>query len=113
MQSTRRHPLDLAIVTAHCGLIAALGLTLGMSELDPLPRLLITALALLPLLLLLPGLIKVKRSVLPWLALALVVYVGLGTVEVIATRTVPASALLLLALVELGLAISLRRLPQP
>ena len=104
------HRLALA---AHVGLAVALGLTLGTLDLAPVYRSTIIVLALLPLVLGLPGLLGRRRASLQWLAVALVIYAGLGTVEVIARSDPAAMAVLLLALLELALALSLTRAQPP
>jgi hypothetical protein len=97
------------MLLTHLGLAAAVCATLFMTETSMAMRAMLTGIALLPLVATLPGLLAGRHSVLPWLALTLVAYTGLGTVEVIATGSLAASLLLLLALLELALALSLRR----
>lgn len=98
---------------SHLGLALAVVLTLGTLDLAPVYRSLVVMLALLPLVVGLPGLWRRRRTGLQWLAVALVVYAGLGSVEVIARSHPAAVAVLLLALLELALAFSLTRAPPP
>jgi Predicted membrane protein (DUF2069) len=100
-------------LATHIGLAGGVGLTLGSLELGTIWRVSIALVALLPLAASLPGLMAARRSSMRWLALALVFYAGLGAVEVIA-RTHPAAvAVLLCALIELALVLSLTRAPRP
>jgi hypothetical protein len=55
--------------------------------------------------------LRTRRSSMRWLALALVLYTGLGAVEVIARPHAAAVAVLLFALIEFGLVLSLTRAP--
>ena len=103
-----RRKLLLATHFAHA---LSLAWTLALLELAFGYRLTLIGLALLPLALLLPGLIAGRNITLRWLSLALVLYSGLATVEVIATATVAASAWLLFALLEFALAFMLSRQP--
>jgi uncharacterized membrane protein len=100
------HRLALA---AHIGLALAVFLTLDTFPLALPWKLALSALGVLPLVMGLPGLVGCRRQSLQWLALALVIYVGLGTVEVIADSHPAAVAVLLLALLELALILSLTR----
>jgi uncharacterized membrane protein len=109
-RTTFLHRLALA---THLGLALAVVGTFATLDLAPAYRLTIVLLALLPLVTGLPGLVARRRASLQWLAVALVIYVGLGTVEVIARGHVAAIALLLLALLELALALSLTRATPP
>jgi len=102
----------LALAT-HLGLAVVVFLSLGTFDLALLYRLAIVVLALLPLAMSLQGLIERRRQSLQWLALALVIYVGFGTVEVIAQNHPAAVAVLLLALLELALVLSLTRAKLP
>jgi uncharacterized membrane protein len=110
--ATRRR-LRLLTVALHLGLMLALAAVLLRSGAPPPVAALVTAAAVLPLLAALPGLIADRAATLPWLALALVAYVGLATVEAIASVTPSAAAMLLLALLELGLVLLLSRTPRP
>jgi uncharacterized membrane protein len=98
-----------ALIGSHFGL--AVMLTLALSRLDTALwiRAILITLALLPLALMLPGLRRAQPSTLRWLALALVLYAGLGSVEVIATNSPAASGWFLFALIELGLAVMLNQ----
>jgi hypothetical protein len=98
-------------LTAHVGLALAVGLTLGRLALGPGFRSILILIALLPLVLTLRGLMAGRGESLRWLALALVLYAGLGAVEVIATGTWAAIFLLLCALIELALVLILVRAP--
>jgi uncharacterized membrane protein len=102
----------LALAT-HLGLVAAVIATFAIADLGMTVRLGSTALGVLPLAAALPGLLRGRRAGLPWLALALVAYAGLGTVEVMASGTSVSVALLGLALLELGLVLALIRAPKP
>lgn len=76
----------------------------------PMPALgLLIALGLVPPALSFRGLLARDSGVLRWLALALVLYCGLGAVEVIAAGSVPAVALLFCSLLELALTLMLIR----
>jgi hypothetical protein len=106
-------PNDLLVrrlaLAMHAGLAIAVGLVLASLELVTSMRLTAIVLALLPLLATLRGLVAGSSERLGWLALSLVLYAGLGAVEVIA-RTHPAAVVvLLLALIELALVLSLTR----
>jgi uncharacterized membrane protein len=103
-------PHRLALAT-HLGLAIATALTLRGLDLDPILRITIVVAALLPLALTLPGLVARRRRQLQWLALALVLYAGLGAVEVIAGRHPANVAWLLSALLELALVLRLTRAP--
>jgi len=98
--------LQVALIAAVLASLLALAIPLA-------PRILFASLAVLPLVLTLPGLLRRRRSVLAWLALWLVAYAGLGSVEVIASRSVAANLTLLFALLELAFVLSLRRRHQP
>ena len=104
------HRLALA---AHLALAVAVFLTLDTFLLALPYRLVLAVLALLPLAMSLDGLIKRRRPGLQWLAVALVIYVGFGTVEVIANTHPAAVAVLLLALLELALILSLTSVKPP
>jgi uncharacterized membrane protein len=91
------------ILSAHLCLAIAVGWTLAALEVSAGARLLLLGCAVLPLLLFIPGLVAGRRNTLRWLAVALVLYAGLATVEVIATATLAAAAWLLFALLELAL----------
>ena len=110
LQAISLHRLALA---THLGLAVAVVLTLGTLDLAPAWRLAIALLALLPLVAGLPGLLSRRRASLLWLTVALVMYAGLGTVEVISRGHPAAVAVLLLALLELALAMSLTRATPP
>jgi uncharacterized membrane protein len=105
-------PHRLALAT-HLGLAIATALTLRGLNLDPMLRFATMVVALLPLAVTLPGLLARRRNHLQWLALALVLYAGLGAVEVIATRHWANVAVLLFALLELALVLRLTRAPRP
>lgn len=96
-----------AALVVHAGLALALAATLIAVALPPGLRLAGIAVAWLPLAATLPGLIGRRIEALRWLALALVLYAGFGTVEVMATGTLAAAAVLLAALLELGLVLML------
>jgi len=98
-----------AVIGCHLLLVAAL----VASFVPPVSALRLAAAALvaLPLLLTLPGLVHARRATLPWLAVLLVAYIGGLSVEVVArSGDAPApSFALLLAALELGLALALSR----
>jgi hypothetical protein len=100
-------------IAAHFGLAAAVSLTVGTLDLGLRYHLLIAVLALLPLAMSLSGLVRRRRASLQWLAVALVLYVGFGTVEAIAGGHPAAIAMLLLALLELALVLGLTRAQPP
>lgn len=91
----------------HAVLVVALAASLLSVNLPLAWRLGLALLVVLPLLATLPGLIGRRLTALRWLALVLVLYVGFGSVEVVATRTPAAAAVLLAALLELGLVLML------
>lgn len=107
-RDTQLHRVALA---AHLGLALAVALTLGSIDLGPVYRPAIVLLALLPLAATFPGLLRRRRASMQWLAVALVLYAGIGAVEVIARSHPGAIVLLLLALLELALAQRLIRAP--
>lgn len=109
-RDTLLHRIALA---AHLGLALALALTLGSIDLLPVYRLAIIVPALLPLAAGFPGLLKRRRASLQWLTVALVLYAGIGAVEVIARSHPGAIVLLLLALLELALILRLTRAAVP
>jgi len=94
---------------AHLGLMTGVATTIADFALPAAARAVLIALGLLPLALTFRGLAATDRGVLRWLALALVLYCGLGTVEVIAAGSLAAAAVLLCALVELALTLNLIR----
>jgi hypothetical protein len=98
---------------AHLALAISVALAFGTLDLAPFYRLAIAAPALLPLAATIPALLARRRAVLPWLATALVLYAGLGAAEVIARGHPAAVAVLLLALLELALALRLIRAAPP
>jgi uncharacterized membrane protein len=107
---TRLRRLTLGV---HAGLLLALGSVLWQVGWRLPVFAIVTVLAALPLLATLPGLLADRSSTPRWLAVALVAYVGLATVEVIANGSLGAAAMLLLALLELGLLLLLIRTPRP
>ena len=115
MSAVTRKPPLLArlLVTLHFALAAAVALTVRDFALTPGARVVVALLALLPLILSLRGLIAGRTATLRWLAVALVLYAGLGSVEVIATSSRPAIGLLLFALLELAATLILLRHPRP
>jgi hypothetical protein len=74
-------------------------------------RLAAAALLALPLLWTLRGLLQARRTMLPWLAVLLVAYIGAMSVEVVArSGAAPAQSFaLLVATLELGLTLALSR----
>lgn len=96
-------------VAVHVALMAATAAVFADYALAAVWRGVLLTLALLPLALTLPGLAAGNRNALRWLAVALVLYCGLGSVEAIAARTLAAATTFLLALVELALVLSLSR----
>ena len=111
--SGQRPLLARLLLALHLALAAAVALTIVDFALAPGPRAVLILLALLPLALSLYGLIAGRTSTLRWLALALVLYAGLGSVEVIAAGSWPAVGLLLFALLELAGALIWLRHPPP
>jgi len=91
----------------------ALCVTVSLAIVDAIPgaeaRVIVVAMAELPLLLCLPGLVRLRARVLSWLALVLVPYCGLGVVETMAAGSWVGAGVLLAALVDLGLVLSLNR----
>jgi hypothetical protein len=100
-------------IGAHFGLLVAVVATIAAFDLALWLRLGLATTASLPLLATMRGLLTARGPALPWLALALVGYAGLGTVEVIAGLSIAAGLLLFLALLELGLLLILRRATRP
>jgi uncharacterized membrane protein len=96
----------------HAGLATTLAFSLATVESAPAVRVTFIVLALLPLVATLRGLIMGRGETLRWLALALVLYTGLGAVEVIARSDAASIAVLFLALLELALVLSLVRAPR-
>ena len=107
--------------TLLCRLAAALHVALGIAfavmvvslDLDAPLRALIAVIALAPAAFTLPGLMAGRPEALRWLAVLLVLYAGLGAVEVVARGHPAAAGVLLFALIELALVLSLTRLPPP
>lgn len=98
-----------ALLVTHAGLAVAVTATLAAVDAALPVRLVLIVAALLPLVATLPGLVRMRIQALRWLAFALVIYAGLGSVEVMATGTLAAGALLLFALLELGLVMAVSR----
>jgi uncharacterized membrane protein len=100
---------QLLALVAHVGLALSVGATIAVAALPVPLRVLLAGLAVLPLIVTFPGLKRSSTGVLAWLAVALVIYTGLGTVEVIAAGTRLSIALLLFATTELCLVLVLSR----
>lgn len=104
--------MPVALLVTHGVLLIAAGATvlgLGVSRTTEAVLLTVT---LVPLVVALPGIAARRRRTCQWLSVALVVYVGAACVEVIASRALAPSLMLLAALMELGLLISsIRRAP--
>ena len=105
--------LGRGILGLHLALALALGLSIGNFPIAAAARGAIGIVALLPLALTLRGLAARRPATLRWLAVALVLYAGFGSVEVIATGSLPAIALLLASLLELAATLILLRHPPP
>jgi hypothetical protein len=104
--------LQLVALAAHAGLTLSAGATIAVTGLPVPLRAPLAVLVVLPLIASFPGLKRAAAGasgVLPWLAVALVAYTGLGIVEVVATGTRLAIALLLFAMSELCLVLMLSR----
>jgi uncharacterized membrane protein len=100
--------LHRAALVVHGTLIFAVAAAVGL---EPGPRLAIAAVAALPLLLAVPGLVRGRRYTCQWLAVLLVLYAGAASVEVVAAagQAHAAALALLAALAELGLVLALIR----
>jgi hypothetical protein len=108
-----RQALCHLAVALHGALSSSLGILIISVGLDPLPLAAIGFIALSPAALALPGLMAGRPEAMRWIAVLLVLYAGLGAVEVVARGHPAAIALLLFALVELALVLSLTRSPPP
>lgn len=101
------------MLAVHLGLLASVVATLATTGPAGLARLASIGLGITPLAVSLPCLLPARRAGLPWLAVALVLYSGFGSVEVIAKGTLVSAALFFCALLELGLVLALIRLRRP
>ena len=99
-------------VALHAVLLFAVVATYSATNLALVPKLILVAVVVAPLGLTLRGLLARNRKTLQWLAVALVAYIGLAIVEVIATTSVAAAAMLLAASGELAALLMLSRRPQ-
>jgi hypothetical protein len=99
------------MLAVHAGLLGALAVVLWQVDWNLPVFAAVAVAAAAPLLATSPGLIADRAATLPWLAVALVAYVGLATVEVVARGSLAAATMLLLALLELALALVLTRMP--
>ena len=113
MPAISRAGLRNGALLMHLGLAAAITATLLAAVPGPGLRWLLLGIALLPLAFTLPGLLACRVTALRWLALALVFYTGIGSMEAIAAGSLAAAGLLLFALVELALVLILLRHPLP
>jgi uncharacterized membrane protein len=98
-------------IAAHIVLLAAITLALIDAIGSSPAREIVIAIVAAPLLLTLPGLVRRRRSVLPWIAVLLVPFVGGAIVEAIAAQTLYASIALFAALAELALVLAIIRRP--
>jgi len=105
--------LRRALIALHLALALSISLALFQIQAAGAIRAGLIGLALLPLALILPRLIGGGTTALSWLALVLVLYAGLGSVEVIATQSLAAAVWFFSALGELGLVVMLNRRPGP
>jgi uncharacterized membrane protein len=103
---SRLRVLTVATLLGLCVLVAlaVTGAIDGMGG-----RVIAVAIGELPLLLCLPGLLRLRAASLSWLAFVLVPYCGLGIVETMAAFSWASAGLLLAALLNLGLVLSLSR----
>lgn len=110
-----REPRWLRVGAVGIHLALALSVTAALATLQAggWVRMLLIGVALLPLALSLPGLMRSDSATQRWLALALVLYAGLGSVEVIATMSLAAAGWFFCALIELALVVMLSRQAAP
>ena len=108
-----RQTLCHLAVALHGGLSSSLGILIISAGLEPLPFMVVGFIALAPLALALPGLLSERPGAMRWIAVLLVLYAGLGAVEVVARGHPAAVGLLLFSLVELAVVLSLTRAPPP
>lgn len=103
--------LERILLSVHGVLLLSTAAAVLSSELAPGWRIGLLVAGLGPLLVALPGLYEGRLYTYQWTALAMVLFAGAATVEVVATlgRAVLASVVLLAALVELGLLFMLSR----
>jgi hypothetical protein len=102
-----------AALLVHAALALAVGATMLDIDAAAWVRAVLLGVTLVPVAATAPALIGLRHNRLRWLALVLVLFAGLGSMEVIATGTVAAAVLLLSALLELGLVLILVRRPLP
>jgi uncharacterized membrane protein len=102
--------LTRATLATHVVLVIGVIAVLSRSGLPSPWNLVVVAGAALPLIALLPGLIAQRRHTQQWLAIVLVIYVTAAVAEVAASgATLLPSAVLLAALIELALLLTLLR----
>jgi uncharacterized membrane protein len=109
-----RNRYRIAVLVCHALLAAGIALGMASSTLPIGARLGLATVALLPLIAAIPGLARSSRYTYQWVTVALVIYIGMAAVEVVASlaRSLPATIVLFAALIELFLLLGLIRMSE-